>query len=62
MLRTCYAITANVVVLCIQYFSPRFTLTSNQVRLRGAFFGVSAVVLAIMWVIYIVEILTSPWV
>jgi hypothetical protein len=36
--------------------------TNNQVRLRGAFFGVSAVVLAIMWLIYIVEILTAPWV
>jgi hypothetical protein len=28
----------------------------------GAFFGVSALVLAIMWIIYIVEMLTSPWV
>jgi hypothetical protein len=37
-------------------------LTGNQVRLRGAFFGVSALVLAIMWVINIVEILTAPWV
>jgi len=37
-------------------------VTSNQVRLRGAFFGVSALVLAIMWIIYIVEMLTSPWV
>jgi hypothetical protein len=35
---------------------------TNQVRLRGAFFGVSALVLAIMWAIYIVQILTSPWV
>ncbi|MFZ0151458.1 MAG: hypothetical protein WBX95_12435 [Xanthobacteraceae bacterium] len=37
-------------------------MTSNQMRLRGAFFGVSALVLAILWVIYIVEMLTSPWV
>jgi len=37
-------------------------VASNQVRLRGAFFGVSALVLAIMWIIYIVEMLTSPWV
>jgi hypothetical protein len=37
-------------------------VTNNQIRLRGAFFAVSAVVLAIMWLIYIVEILTSPWV
>jgi len=37
-------------------------VTSNKVRLRGALFIVSAIVLAIMWVIYIVQILTSPWV
>jgi hypothetical protein len=35
-------------------------VTSNIVRLRGAFFAISAVVLAIMWVIYIVEVLTLP--
>jgi hypothetical protein len=33
-------------------------VTSNVMRVRGAFFAVSAVVLAIMWVIYIVEVLT----
>jgi hypothetical protein len=33
-----------------------------RVRLRGSFFIVSAIVLAIMWLIYIVEMLTSPWV
>jgi len=37
-------------------------VTSNNVRLRGMFFFVSSLVLAIMWVIYIVQILTSPWV
>ncbi|MGB6537427.1 MAG: MAPEG family protein [Xanthobacteraceae bacterium] len=37
-------------------------VTSNNVGVRGPLFGVSAVVLAIMWIIYIVEILTSPWV
>jgi hypothetical protein len=36
-------------------------VTSNNVRLRGPLFGVSAVVLAIMWIIYIVEVLASPW-
>ncbi len=35
-------------------------VTSNVVRLRGALFGVSAVVLAIMWVIYIVQVLILP--
>jgi hypothetical protein len=33
-------------------------VTSNIVRLRGALYGVGALVLAIMWVIYIVEVLT----
>jgi hypothetical protein len=33
-------------------------VTSNILRLRGALFGVSALVLAIMWVIYIFEVLT----
>ena len=33
-------------------------VTSNVVRLRGAFFAIGAVVLAIMWVIYIVQVLT----
>ena len=33
-------------------------VTSNVVRLRGSLFGVGALVLAIMWVIYIVQVLT----
>lgn len=37
-------------------------VTSNTVQIRGPLFGVSAFVLAAMWVIYIVEMLTSPWV
>jgi len=36
--------------------------TSNRIRVRGPLFGVSAAALAAMWVIYIVEMLTSPWV
>jgi hypothetical protein len=32
-------------------------VTSNIVRLRGALFAISAVVLAIMWVMYIVQVL-----
>lgn len=33
-------------------------VTSNIVRLRGVLYGVGGLVLAIMWVIYIVEVLT----
>jgi hypothetical protein len=34
-------------------------VTSNIVRLRGAFYSVGAVVLMIMWAIYIVQVLTG---
>lgn len=37
-------------------------VTSNRLRIRGLLFGGSAFVLALMWIIYIVEMLTSPWV
>jgi hypothetical protein len=50
------------VFVIFRYLQTYVHVTSNQVRLRGAFFGVSALVLAIMWIIYIVEILTAPWV
>jgi hypothetical protein len=35
-------------------------VTSNIVRRRGSLFGVSAFVLAAMWLIFIVEVLTLP--
>jgi hypothetical protein len=35
-------------------------VTTNVVRLRGALFAVAAIVLAVMWVIYIVQVLTLP--
>jgi hypothetical protein len=35
-------------------------VTSNIVRLRGTLFAVSAVVLAIMWIIYIFQVLMLP--
>jgi hypothetical protein len=50
------------VFVIFRYLQAYVHVTNNKVRLRGAFFGVSALVLAIMWVIYIVEILTAPWV
>ena len=34
-------------------------VTSNIVRLRGAMFGIAAIVLAVNWVVYIVEVLTG---
>ena len=34
-------------------------VTSNNVRLRGAFYGVGAMILVIMWVIFIVRIMLA---
>ena len=34
-------------------------VTSNNVNLRGPLFGMSAVVLAVMWIIYIIQIFTG---
>jgi hypothetical protein len=50
------------IFVIFRYLQAYVHVTTNQVRLRGAFFGVSAAALAIMWLIYIVEILTAPWV
>ena len=50
------------VFVIFRYLQAYVHVTSNRVRLRGSFFIVSAIVLAIMWLIYIVEMLTSPWV
>ena len=33
-------------------------VTNNDVRLRGAFYGAGAIVLVIMWLIYMVRVLT----
>ena len=33
--------------------------TSNIVRLRGAFYGVAALALMVMWAIYIIQVLTG---
>jgi hypothetical protein len=58
---TLFVLLAWIFVI-FRYLQAYVHVTNNQIRLRGAFFAVSAVVLAIMWLIYIVEILTSPWV
>jgi hypothetical protein len=34
-------------------------VTNNNVRVRGAFYGIGAIILVIMWVIYIVRILLA---
>ena len=37
-------------------------VTSNVVRVRGSLYAAAAVALFLNWAIYIVEVLTSPWV
>ena len=37
-------------------------VTNNVVRVRGSLYGVAAFALLLNWVIYIVDVLTSPWV
>ena len=34
-------------------------MTSNDVRLRGGFYGVGALILVVMWVIFIVRMLLA---
>jgi hypothetical protein len=50
------------IFVIFRYLQSYVHVTSNQVRYRGTLFAVAALALAVMWVIYIVEILTSPWV
>jgi hypothetical protein len=52
-----FVVLAWIFVL-FRYLHAYVHVTSNVVRLRGAMFGISALVLAIMWTIYIVEVLT----
>ena len=54
-----FVIMAWIFVVC-RILQALVHVTSNNLYLRGPFFGIGAVVLAIMWVIYIVEVLTAP--
>ncbi len=57
---------AGIVFLVLAWIFVVFRLlhafvhtTSNKVNVRGPLFGVSAVVLAVMWFIYIIEVFTG---
>jgi hypothetical protein len=54
-----FVVLAWIFVL-FRYLQAYVHVTSNKIRVRGGFFMVSAIVLAVMWVIYIVEVLTVP--
>jgi hypothetical protein len=47
------------VFVIFRLFQACVHVTNNKVRLRGMFFGISALALAIMWIVFIVEILTG---
>jgi len=49
------------IFVVFRYLHAYIHVTSNNVRWRGGLFGVAAVDLVLMWVIYMVQILTGPW-
>ena len=54
-----FVVLAWIFVVC-RYLQSFVHVTGNNIRIRGAFFGIGAIVLAIMWATYIVEVLTAP--
>lgn len=50
------------IFVVMRYCQAAVFVTTNHVPIRGAFFGIGVLVLVVMWVIYIVRILTLPWV
>lgn len=55
---TLFVVLAWVFVI-FRLFQAYVHVTNNKVRLRGAFFIVSALALVIMWIVFIVQILTG---
>lgn len=49
------------IFVVMRYLQAGVFLTTNHVPTRGLFFGIGVIVLAIMWIIYMVRILTLPW-
>jgi hypothetical protein len=54
-----FVVLAWIFVIC-RILQAYVHVTSNKIRVRGAFYAIGALVLAIMWAIYIVEVLTLP--
>jgi hypothetical protein len=53
-----FVVLAWIFVIC-RVLQAYIHVTSNVVRYRGLFFSVGAVVLMIMWALYIIEVLTG---
>jgi hypothetical protein len=54
-----FVVLAWIFVL-FRYLQAYVHVTSNKIRVRGAFFGIAALALALNWAIYIFEVLTLP--
>ena len=48
------------IFVIFRYLQAYVHVTNNKIRIRGAFYGVATLALALNWVIYIVEVLTLP--
>jgi hypothetical protein len=55
---TLFVVLAWVFVI-FRLFQAYVHVTNNKVRLRGIFFAISAIALAIMWIVFIIQILTG---
>jgi hypothetical protein len=53
-----FVVLAWIFVIC-RILQAYMHVTSNNVRMRTSFFAVGAVVLMIMWALYIIEVLTG---
>jgi hypothetical protein len=53
-----FVVLAWIFVIC-RVLQAYVHVTNNKVRLRGAFYSVGAVVLMVMWLIYIVEVFSG---
>jgi hypothetical protein len=50
---------ADILFVILRWVHALVHVTNNDVRVRGAFYGLGAIILVIMWLIYIVRILLA---
>jgi hypothetical protein len=52
-------VTLAWIFVVLRWVHALVHVTNNNVRVRGAFYGIGAIILIIMWLIYIVRILLA---
>jgi hypothetical protein len=52
-------VTLAWIFVVLRWVHALVHVTNNDVRVRGAFYGIGAIILVIMWLIYIVRILLA---